>query len=224
MATVKNQRSLNVTASDIFKYIPNKIGYARIITMVLSLFFMKSCPLLTTLIYGISCLLDAVDGTMARKYNQCSGFGAVLDMIADRSTTACLIIYLSSVYPSYLMPFFQMANALDLCSHYMHMYATLSTGGGKSHKDIEKEQWLLNLYYSRRDVLFTICAFNELFYMALYWCSFVDRKCWYTLGIYTTIICLPGYIFKQIANVVQMNRAAVLLANKDAQNVNNNKK
>lgn len=102
------------------------------------------------------------------------------------------------------------------------MYATLSTGS-QSHKAIEKEQWLLNLYYTRRKVLFTICALNEMFYMGLYINAFPQFKSYYFpllgsthIGAIIALVCLPGYIFKQIANVVQLNRAALMLANKDA--------
>ncbi|SCV04274.1 LAME_0H17150g1_1 [Lachancea meyersii CBS 8951] len=214
-----------ISAKQVLWYIPNQIGYMRVFTATLSLFLMSKHPMWTTWIYGISCLLDALDGTMARKYNQTSSFGAVLDMVTDRSTTSSLICYLCVAYPKYA-PLFQLLVSLDLSSHYMHMYATL-TSGGASHKKIEKEQWLLHLYYSRRSALFTICAFNELFYLALYLYAF--PQLWHfnlplvgqthVAGI-IAVICLPGYVFKQVANVIQMKRAALLLAAKDAENAN----
>ncbi|SCW01114.1 LAFE_0D05380g1_1 [Lachancea fermentati] len=211
-----------VTAKQVLWYIPNQIGYMRVLTAVGSLFLMSKHPKWTTLIYGVSCLLDALDGTMARKYNQTSGFGAVLDMVTDRSTTSSLICFLCVLYPSWA-PLFQLLVSLDLSSHYMHMYATLSSGGA-SHKKIEKEQWLLNLYYSRRSVLFTICAFNELFYLGLYLYGFPQLAHFQVLGLgsvhiggFIALVCLPGYVFKQIANIVQLNRAAMMLATKDAQ-------
>jgi hypothetical protein len=39
---------------------------------------------------------------------------------------------------------------MDLASHYMHMYATLSMGGsGQSHKNVdESRSWILKQYYS----------------------------------------------------------------------------
>lgn len=47
---------------------------------------------------------------------------------------------------------FQLLISLDLASHYMHMYATLSMGGsGQSHKKVDpKRSWLLHLYYSNK--------------------------------------------------------------------------
>lgn len=52
-------------------------------------------PKYCTLAYVISCLLDAVDGQVARALGQTSKFGAVLDMVTDR----CVI---SSCYTSNL--------------------------------------------------------------------------------------------------------------------------
>lgn len=215
-----------LTASNVMWYVPNQIGYMRVVTMILSLFLMQKHPVWTILTYGVSCLLDALDGTMARKYGQTSSFGAVLDMVTDRSTTTALICFLCVQYPSW-SPVFQLLVALDISSHYMHMYATLSTGS-QSHKKIEKEQWLLYLYYSKREVLFLICAFNELFYMGLYVLAFptfpsyelpVLGSC--HIGGIIAGLCLPGYVFKQVANTIQLNRAALMLANKDAEDANN---
>jgi len=50
----------------------------------LSLHFMSYHPKYCTLLYGVSCLLDAVDGQAARALGQASKFGAVLDMVTDR--------------------------------------------------------------------------------------------------------------------------------------------
>lgn len=50
----------------------------------LSLHYMRDHPKYCTLLYGVSCLLDAVDGYAARALNQTSKFGAVLDMVTDR--------------------------------------------------------------------------------------------------------------------------------------------
>lgn len=59
-------------------------GYARIVLAALSLYYMKSQPKTCTLLYGVSCLLDAADGQAARMLGQSTKFGAVLDMVTDR--------------------------------------------------------------------------------------------------------------------------------------------
>jgi CDP-diacylglycerol--inositol 3-phosphatidyltransferase len=100
-----------------------------------------------------------------------SRFGAVLDMVTDRSTTTCLLGYLCVTYPRHLF-WFQCLMALDLSSHYMQMNSSLVCGA-TSHKSIDKtENTLLRLYYTDRRVLFLVCAGNELFYILLYLVSF----------------------------------------------------
>lgn len=147
-----------------------------------------------------------------------SRFGAVLDMVADRSTTAGLTCYLAHVYPQFML-LWQCLIGLDLSSHYMHMYASLATGSS-SHKIIDKRQhFLLRAYYSYQSVLFFVCAGNELFYLAAYMMTHtkgplvaevMGRKCyaWETV----LAVSAPVWAFKQFMNVVQMVGAAKKLA------------
>ena len=171
-------------------------GYSRIILAIASLHYMPLHPRTCSLLYSISCLLDALDGVAARKFNQATRFGAVLDMVTDRCTTACLLVFLSSAWPRWSL-LFQGLISLDLASHYMHMYATLAMGSaGQSHKKVdESRSRILNLYYSnnvrsswptlqpaaaasrladwlRQKVLFVFCGLNELFFISVYLLSF----------------------------------------------------
>jgi hypothetical protein len=108
-------------------------------------------PRTCSLLYSISCLLDALDGYAARYFNQSTRFGAVLDMVTDRCTTSCLLVFLSSAFPRWAIVF-QGLISLDFASHYIHMYATLAMGGSaESHKNVDKSRsWLLNLYYTNK--------------------------------------------------------------------------
>lgn len=108
-------------------------------------------PRTCALLYSVSCLLDALDGHAARAFEQSTRFGAVLDMVTDRCTTSCLLVFLSSAFPRWAI-LFQALIALDFSSHYVHMYATLLVGGSNSsHKNIDKSKsWLLNLYYTNK--------------------------------------------------------------------------
>lgn len=141
---------------------------------LISLYYMPWHPKVCTVLYSVSCLLDAFDGAAARKFNQATKFGAVLDMVTDRCTTGCLLCFLSSAYPKYTF-IFQLLITIDLASHYIHMYSTLNQGVA-SHKKIPADQyWLLRLYYGNNVVLFLFCAFNELFFVALYLLHFPPR-------------------------------------------------
>ncbi|CAJ2510751.1 Uu.00g063760.m01.CDS01 [Anthostomella pinea] len=158
---------------NIFIFWPNIIGYFRIVLAIASLYYMPLHPQTCSLLYSISCLLDALDGYAARYFNQSTRFGAVLDMVTDRCTTSCLLVFLSSAFPRWAI-IFQSLISLDFASHYMHMYATLAMGGSDtSHKNVDKSRsWLLNLYYTNKTVLFVCCALNEVFFIALYLLSF----------------------------------------------------
>ncbi|KAI9065162.1 phosphatidylinositol synthase [Trametes sanguinea] len=72
-------------SENVFLFVPNLIGYSRIILAALSLHYMSYHPKYCTVLYCISCLLDAFDGHAARALGQASKFGAVLDMVTDRS-------------------------------------------------------------------------------------------------------------------------------------------
>ena len=188
----KSSPSTAEQSENIFLFWPNIIGYSRIVLALASLYYMPLHPRTCSLLYSISCLLDALDGVAARYYEQSTQFGAVLDMVTDRCTTACLLVFLSSAWPRWAL-LFQGLISLDLASHYMHMYATLTMAGkGMSHKKVdENRSKLLHLYYTNKvpihfyvgsvslltsnveqNVLFTVCALNELFFIALYLLSF----------------------------------------------------
>lgn len=158
---------------NIFLFAPNLIGYVRIVLAITSLYYMPLHPRTCSLLYSISCLLDALDGYAARYYEQSTRFGAVLDMVTDRCTTSCLLVFLSSAFPRWAI-IFQGLISLDFASHYMHMYTTLVMGGAEqSHKDVDKTRsWVLNLYYTNKTFLFICCALNETFFIALYLLSF----------------------------------------------------
>ncbi|EXJ91493.1 CDP-diacylglycerol-inositol 3-phosphatidyltransferase [Capronia epimyces CBS 606.96] len=162
-----------VEEENIFLFIPNIIGYTRVVLAIASLYYMPLHPRTCSGLYSISCILDAADGLAARRYNQSTTFGAVLDMVTDRCTTSCLLVNLASAFPRWAIVF-QGLISLDLASHYIHMYATLAMGAsGQSHKKVEASRsYILHLYYTNRTVLFLFCALNELFFIALYLLSF----------------------------------------------------
>ncbi|KAB8238325.1 CDP-diacylglycerol-inositol 3-phosphatidyltransferase [Aspergillus alliaceus] len=173
-----SSKKTNTTAGkevkeNVYLFAPNLIGYLRVVLTMASLYYMPLHPRTCSLLYSVSCLLDALDGYAARYFNQSTTFGAVLDMVTDRCTTACLLVFLSSAWPRWSI-IFQSLIALDMASHYMHMYATLSMGGSsQSHKKVDSSRsWILYQYYNSRTVLFICCALNELFFIGLYLLSF----------------------------------------------------
>jgi CDP-diacylglycerol--inositol 3-phosphatidyltransferase len=70
-------------ASPVWLYVPNLIGYARIISGLGAFYFSYDSKSWLTFfaLYFVSYSLDALDGVAARALKQTSRFGAVLDMV-----------------------------------------------------------------------------------------------------------------------------------------------
>ncbi|KAJ1678081.1 phosphatidylinositol synthase 1 (CDP-alcohol phosphatidyltransferase1), partial [Spiromyces aspiralis] len=65
----------------VFFYVPNLIGYTRVLLTAAAVYCMyHESPFWVFFLYGASEFLDVADGYYARKFNQCSKFGEVLDM------------------------------------------------------------------------------------------------------------------------------------------------
>ncbi|XP_044304021.1 CDP-diacylglycerol--inositol 3-phosphatidyltransferase [Varanus komodoensis] len=152
---------------NIFLFVPNLIGYARIIFAFIAFYFMPTSHLTASFFYLLSGFLDAFDGYAARALNQGTHFGAMLDMLTDRCTTMCLLVNLAMLYPESAL-WFQLSMSLDVASHWLHLHSTV-VKGAESHKSIDLSgNRILRVYYSSRPVLFVMCAGNELFYCMLY--------------------------------------------------------
>ncbi|CAK5264585.1 unnamed protein product [Mycena citricolor] len=207
-------------SENVFLFVPNLIGYARIILAGFSLHFMSYHPIYCTILYCVSCLLDAVDGQAARALGQSSKFGAVLDMVTDRCTTSCLLCYLSAAYPDFALGF-QLLISLDFASHYMHMYSSLVTGSS-SHKDINDDvSKILGWYYTNKVNLFLVCGGNEVFYVALYLMKWTSKPAGFpvwpelTYAELLALVTLPVCVVKNIINVVQLWKASKILVGVD---------
>ncbi|KAJ3129782.1 CDP-diacylglycerol-inositol 3-phosphatidyltransferase [Nowakowskiella sp. JEL0407] len=213
--------------NQVFLYVPNLIGYSRVLLGIVAMYLLPTNPIIAMSFYTVSAVLDAIDGMAARHFDQATQFGTVLDMVTDRSTTSCLLVYLAVQYPTYALAF-QLLIALDLSSHYMHMYMTL-TQGAKSHKSMtEKDNWLLRLYYTNTKVLFLVCFGDQLFFITLYLLQWLKSNGsgsgWEVYLLHEIVglvkgsfwISLPVCVFKQILNVVQLVRASKGLAADDA--------
>lgn len=152
---------------NIFLFVPNIIGYFRIIFALISFYYMQSDYVKATIFYGTSSLLDAFDGYAARHYNQATKFGAILDQLTDRAALLALVLNLCVLYPRYLFAL-QLSAVIDIASHWMYIWVGLLQGKS-SHKLIDPSQSrILNIYYTSRPVLFFMCAANEVFYCSLY--------------------------------------------------------
>ncbi|XP_049350109.1 probable CDP-diacylglycerol--inositol 3-phosphatidyltransferase 2 [Solanum verrucosum] len=211
MAGKSKPKPLNV-----YLYIPNIIGYLRILMNCVAFAVCFVDKKLFSLLYFVSFVCDALDGWFARKFNQASTFGAVLDMVTDRVSTACLLVILSQVYRPGLV--FLSLLALDISSHWLQMYSTFLVGK-TSHKDVkDSSSWLFRLYYGNRMFMGYCCVSCEVLYITLFLLtrketdSLIDvlvntaTASW----IYLVLLALLlfGWAIKQFVNVIQMKTAA----------------
>lgn len=84
--------------------IPNILTYIRIILIIpFAYYFLKENYIPAVICIGVSGLTDCFDGMIARKFNQVTSLGKILDPIADKFTllavVICMVIYVPIVLP-----------------------------------------------------------------------------------------------------------------------------
>lgn len=196
-----------------FLYVPNLIGYLRVVLAFVGYAYaVKDTWQVTVASYMLSQLLDAADGYAARRLNQSSTFGAVLDMVTDRASTTCLCVVLAQYYPKHVLALTALVT-IDMFSHWFHMYASLLIHS-RSHKTVTNP--LLRFYY-RKAPLFIVCALTEMWYMCLFVLNFYAGPAVGGIPLVWLIfyIASPVCFFKQVANLVQMYAACVSLVEHD---------
>ena len=99
MMSSELEKSFRGETENVFLFVPNLIGYVRILLALLSFWFMPTNYAMAAWCYIISGLLDALDGHAARMLGQSSKFGAMLDMLTDRCATMALLTTPSTFYP-----------------------------------------------------------------------------------------------------------------------------
>ncbi|TDH69414.1 hypothetical protein CCR75_002854 [Bremia lactucae] len=210
------------TVTGVFFYVPNLIGYTRVLLSIYSLSVAFTNYKASVLCYTLSFVCDYFDGFFARLCDQCSTFGGVLDMVTDRCSTAGLLVVLSHLYPKYML-FFLYLLILDFSSHWYHMYSSRG-----HHKVISaKRNILLRFYYGFYPFFGFCCVGAELFYILLYVLHFnptlllpvfnipVLQLCYY--------VCLPACVSKNLINLAQLCSAAHSIASEDVANANKTK-
>ncbi|XP_014270243.1 CDP-diacylglycerol--inositol 3-phosphatidyltransferase [Halyomorpha halys] len=201
---------------NIFLFIPNLIGYARIILALISFYFMPFNYIVAVSCYVISALLDAVDGHAARHYNQSTKFGAMLDQLTDRCGTTGLLITLSNFYPKYMF-FFQISVTIDIACHWLYLHSQ-QLRGRSSHKfqDVTDNK-IMALYYQKGPLLF-MCMTNEAFYASLYLLYFAEGPMIAGLGLFRMVALATGpfAVLKAIISLIHAYVASLNIAGIDA--------
>jgi len=99
--------------------------------MIASLYYAASDWKKSIACYSCAFMGDVVDGWVARRFNQSSVYGGILDMVTDRVSTAGFLCILSTLYPKYAFHF-SMLVVLDIASHWFHVASVslLTVGQG----------------------------------------------------------------------------------------------
>ncbi|XP_064459248.1 CDP-diacylglycerol--inositol 3-phosphatidyltransferase-like [Ornithodoros turicata] len=198
-------------SENIFLFVPNLIGYLRIILAIASFYFMRTDYIMASTCYLVSAFVDCLDGYAARALNQATKFGAMLDQLTDRCATMCLLVTLSIFYPQYSF-YFQMSMAIDIASHWLHLHTSLLSGR-ENHKVLDStENPIMRIYYTSKPILFFMCAGNEMFYSGLYLTYFNEGPTCPVINVglfkLITIISFPVAVVKTILSLLQMWIAA----------------
>lgn len=82
-------------------YVPNLLGYARILLAFVALYLSRFYPVTALVVWFISGFLDLFDGMLARALDQCSSYGILVDIAADNimRTTAWIAAVAESQSP-----------------------------------------------------------------------------------------------------------------------------
>ena len=73
--------------SNVYAYVPNIIGYARVLLAAAALRLAFDDVPTSLALYALSFVCDELDGRFARMFDQCSEFGKLLDMVRETHPT-----------------------------------------------------------------------------------------------------------------------------------------
>ncbi|XP_018572854.1 CDP-diacylglycerol--inositol 3-phosphatidyltransferase [Anoplophora glabripennis] len=209
-----------MTEENIFIFVPNIIGYARILLALVAFYFMPTNYIVATTCYVVSALLDAFDGHAARYFNQSTKFGGMLDQLTDRCGTLGLITVLAHLYPKYMF-WFILSMCIDISCHWIYLHTTVLQGKS-SHKFIDmSENPIMSIYYTNKTVLFFMCAGNEAFYASLYLLYFTEGPIVVGLSLFRIILYLsaPICIVKTLISLLHC-----IVASKNLAIIDNNER
>ena len=236
------------TARDVLLFIPNLIGYVRVILTILaflSMIFMEEKIVLSLMLYVGSFVGDLFDGMAARRFNQSSHFGGMLDMITDRCSTAGLLMILTTKTDSKaLYTALTFLLLLDISNHWaqmvMSLYLKQHHKSGKFDVILlfkcmyvisiqrtkmlasanEGRFFLVRWFYGYYPFFGYLCVGAEFTYVLLYATlvckTDLDAPIMNVLNIALLYICLPAFIMKQFVYVARLCSACYAIAENDA--------
>jgi CDP-diacylglycerol--inositol 3-phosphatidyltransferase len=208
------------TPGDVLLFVPNLIGYFRVVCTLSSFTIMLNFDnywAIAMLLYVTSFAGDLFDGIVARKLNQTSTFGGLLDMITDRCSTLGLL-YVLGVLQERLRLVYLLLIVLDISSHWCQMYSSIGSGHHKSKESNEGRNFIVRWYYQYYAFFGYLCVGAEFTYIFTYVLHYLSPESTLIFQSFTLLfsLVLPGCIMKQVVNVFQLSSACYLVAAQDA--------
>mmetsp|Transcript_45420 Transcript_45420/g.50924 ORF Transcript_45420/g.50924 Transcript_45420/m.50924 type:complete len:219 (+) Transcript_45420:130-786(+) len=211
-----------VTANEVLLYVPNLIGYSRVLCTFGSLSLMvakKEYWILAIILYLASFVGDLFDGLVARRLGQTSTYGGLLDMVTDRCSTLGLLFVLAIDYEEvYLRLIYLSLCLLDISSHWCQMYSTCSLG--KHHKSAdgnEGRSFLVRWFYRYYFFFGYLCVGAEFTYVLAYVLQFTTDYWIHPILKIVLWFAIPGCFLKQLVNTMQLISACYAVAAYDAE-------
>lgn len=182
-------------------YIPNLIDYLRVTCLFVGLWLSAKHVGTAALLFTLSAVADAIDGPLARRFNQATLLGATLDMITDRCFEAVLCMKIVQIHPE-TGPICFAAVFLDISSHWLrYCYALTQTA---SHKKTDSNAaFLLRYYYTCRPFMGLLCvAYDATLISSIV--KYSDAQPWlYFLAHVVQSVCIPLAALKALISSIQ---------------------
>jgi len=241
-----------VHAHQVALFWPNIIGYFRVLCSLASFVLMTrpdisfTMSIVAIFLYIANFVGDLFDGLAARRFDQCSTFGSMLDMLTDRCSTVGLLMVLvlvqgpiETVLDAVLSPLVLIFLVLlDFSSHWIQTFSALLLGGEHHKSDEGNEgrnilvQWFYKYYW-----FFGYCCVGTEFAYIFRYAQVVSlpRLEGPLLGLIPVAVtasvlhsavwvCIPACITKQIVNVAQLTSGFGAVAKWDADKINGKSK
>ena len=200
---------------NIFLLFPNIVTMTRTIVFLLSVYMVSIQKYaLFWFVIGVICnLADALDGYLARKRNECTQIGQILDFTFDRIALMALMFLLSLWLPAYWFIFFLVAT-LDVLAHYLHL-KTVCENGERDHKknQLTQASFCLRWYYKNKTNLFLVCFFHDAFFWLLVLSQLIQLNPFFTFFLYFSSLFAA---LKTVIHIQKVVLALKLLAERES--------
>ena len=201
--------------NNIYFFVPNLIGYLRIIFILIAFAF-NTKPVVFLSCYAFAFFMDQFDGIIARRLDQCSKFGYIMDMYTDKCATAGLFVVLCLLFPGYAV-YFVYLMILDIASHSLLVYASALLGKSSHKKPGDPQHPLVSLYYKYNIVLDILWAGQEVFLLGLFALYYYPGNIFF---LYLTYAAVLPFALKQIVNFFQLTDSVKWIVAYDKKNRN----